>query len=105
MWPLIIAFIVVYTMLHRILPKFQAARWALGIAALVALPTAASYPNIPPPLPTNDIPLTEAGVAAILAYMTKFASDWSPASKTTSDLTQARMDIQANGCHPQSKDS
>ena len=75
MWTFIIVFIAVYAMLSKYLPKFQVAQWAVGIATLAALPTAAAYPNIPPSLTTNDIPLTEAGVAAILAYMTKFASD------------------------------
>ena len=75
MWTFIIVFLAVYAMLHKYLPKLQVAQWAIGIASLATLLTAAAYPNIPPPLSANDIPLTEAGVAAILAYMTKFAVD------------------------------
>ena len=63
----------------RTLSKYgkNPAKWipTLALTALISLPTAAAYPNIPPPLAATDIPLTEAGVAAILAYMAKFASD------------------------------
>ena len=70
-------FIIVFTLVFALLSKYggRRAQTALMAAVLAALPTAAAYPNIPVPLTTNDIPLTEAGIAAILAYMGKFASD------------------------------
>ena len=72
-------FIAVFLFAYLLLSKYgkNPTNWipTIILTALIALSTAAAYPNIPPPLTAADIPLTEAGVAAILAYMTKFASD------------------------------
>ena len=72
-------FIAVFLFAYLLLSKYgkNPTKWisTIILTALISLPTAAAYPNVPPPLTANDIPLSEAGVAAIWAYMTKFAVD------------------------------